>query len=577
MAQFIKSIRVKNFRSIVDQTFSLSEESLSIFVGSNDVGKSNVLKALNLFFNDNTDQGVKFRFDDDFSYFAEKGKGNTKEVLVELEIQPPRRLKNSKPVRWTKTWRRDVKDELKFKFYNNDEIEPKSGISQWLRKLKYRYVPAEKSMAYFPQLMSELHDVLNDVHASQFRNSSIQFVSGIQQVSEDLAQEIQNLIGLPSRIQAPSDFRTLFSSLDFGEDWGGNTYPLKRRGDGIRAWHIPIILKVMAKKEQEASASGRVNPDTIWGFEEPENNLELTNAYKLAQQIYKFSADIQIFLTTHSPAFYALGHKNFLKTKIYYLTKDENRITCLDNPEVSEIDREMGVLKLVTPYLIEEINKQKDLKKTLEELEKKVISSPVVILTEDKNTRLLETLFRSSGLTQYEIWTYDGSGNSNAAFSVVQIINRKSPDTHFIIHRDRDYLFDNEVSEIQEKAKRINCTLFLTEGTDVESHFLNTKYISCIGNISEVEAEKYINEATKNTRCKSLDKFSASVLNSKRTTESWAHSRFPEEYDSYPERYRHGKIVLNELKRIFQNTTGRNLPIGIEHECLSVPYIKQIL
>lgn len=45
----IKSIRIKNFRSIRNEFFSV--ENMNIFVGMNDVGKSNVLKALNLFFN----------------------------------------------------------------------------------------------------------------------------------------------------------------------------------------------------------------------------------------------------------------------------------------------------------------------------------------------------------------------------------------------------------------------------------------------------------------------------------------------------------------------------------------------
>ena len=45
----IREIRIKNFRSIVEATIPL--DNFNIFVGLNDCGKSNVLKALNLFFN----------------------------------------------------------------------------------------------------------------------------------------------------------------------------------------------------------------------------------------------------------------------------------------------------------------------------------------------------------------------------------------------------------------------------------------------------------------------------------------------------------------------------------------------
>jgi predicted ATP-dependent endonuclease of OLD family len=62
----------------------------------------------------------------------------------------------------------------------------------------------------------------------------------------------------------------------------------------------------MSDQEKRISIPGYVKPDTIWGFEEPENNLEFKYAFEVAEEIKKYSTDIQIFITTHSPAFYAL-------------------------------------------------------------------------------------------------------------------------------------------------------------------------------------------------------------------------------------------------------------------------------
>lgn len=56
----IKSIRIKNFRSIRNEL--IEAKNMDIFVGLNDAGKSNVLKALNLFFNGQIDYGVMFDF-----------------------------------------------------------------------------------------------------------------------------------------------------------------------------------------------------------------------------------------------------------------------------------------------------------------------------------------------------------------------------------------------------------------------------------------------------------------------------------------------------------------------------------
>ena len=46
----ISKIEIQYFRSVYRETIS-SVQELNVFTGKNDVGKSNVLKALNLFFN----------------------------------------------------------------------------------------------------------------------------------------------------------------------------------------------------------------------------------------------------------------------------------------------------------------------------------------------------------------------------------------------------------------------------------------------------------------------------------------------------------------------------------------------
>ncbi len=49
----IRRIKIKNFRSI--RNLDIEVTDLATFVGDNDSGKSNILKALNLFFNDVTE------------------------------------------------------------------------------------------------------------------------------------------------------------------------------------------------------------------------------------------------------------------------------------------------------------------------------------------------------------------------------------------------------------------------------------------------------------------------------------------------------------------------------------------
>ncbi|MCK5122992.1 MAG: AAA family ATPase [Candidatus Pacebacteria bacterium] len=70
--KIIEKIEIKNFRSFLgntedDRVEILELIDLNIFSGANDSGKSNVLRALNLFFNDEISVGEKFIFDRDFS------------------------------------------------------------------------------------------------------------------------------------------------------------------------------------------------------------------------------------------------------------------------------------------------------------------------------------------------------------------------------------------------------------------------------------------------------------------------------------------------------------------------------
>lgn len=79
---------------------------------------------------------------------------------------------------------------------------------------------------------------------------------------------------------------------------------LTARGDGIQSRHIPIVLKYIAQEDQKSRNKGSMKVCTIWGFEEPENGLELSMAFKMADEFDSYANDIQIFITTHSPAFY---------------------------------------------------------------------------------------------------------------------------------------------------------------------------------------------------------------------------------------------------------------------------------
>ena len=63
--KLLTNIRIEGFRSIREADIELDAD-LTAFAGLNNSGKSNVLRALNAFFNDETDPGQPLNVDSDY-------------------------------------------------------------------------------------------------------------------------------------------------------------------------------------------------------------------------------------------------------------------------------------------------------------------------------------------------------------------------------------------------------------------------------------------------------------------------------------------------------------------------------
>ena len=351
----ITEISIKNFRSIVNMNIDV--EQLNMFVGLNDVGKSNVLKALNLFFNNETDYNEKFAFESDFSQLFPQKSKKAKEIVIKIIFEVPQNYKGHGEYVWEKRWRKDglIKDEILTG--DGSSISSRSKVPNLLRKMVYRYVPAVKSKEYYKLLLIELYKAVSAAVDSPLKKSSDEFSHTLREYTASLSRLIFDYMGMQSQLSLPQNFSEIFETLMFQTKKENSKImvPLSQRGDGIQARHIPIILKYIADEDYKQSTSrGAVKINTLWGFEEPENGLELLKAFEMADQFVVYSEEVQIFLTTHSPAFYA--KKEERGVKIIYVKKNlENDATIAElNPSRQFMDENMGLMPLVTPYIVEQ-------------------------------------------------------------------------------------------------------------------------------------------------------------------------------------------------------------------------------
>ena len=380
----LKRIHIKNFRSIVDATIELDD--FNFFVGKNDSGKSNVLKAINLFFNERTDYDTPFNFAVDYSKFAKRSIHQAKEIMIALDVQMPATFKDGGIKTWTKIWRKEG-------LYNDNATELFSRGTKgttFLSRIKYMYVPAIKSADYFKYLLSQVYDSMTEVADSALKDLNKKYSSELQEITHGLSENLQNVLHMRSDIQMPRELSTLFKDLSFSTtDKFVKNVDLNQRGDGIKARHIPSILNFMQENMEENRAKNTVSYNFIWGFEEPENGVEYSLCYEMAEELYDYRKKCQLLITTHSPAIYAI--KNRDETRCYYVSKKESGATAYDTDiSVDEINQKIGLMPLIAPYLMEQKTKYDDELKNLENAieklqeEYKQATEQIVILAEGK-------------------------------------------------------------------------------------------------------------------------------------------------------------------------------------------------
>lgn len=401
----IKSIEINKFRSIKRIVCDLSD--ISVFVGKNDAGKSNILKALNLFFNNQTELGKQLNFAEDFNYNSKMPK-RADEISIKLTFSLPRNYwkNNGRWLVWEKRWREDGEVNLdeKDSFFGVKgdgktvvNITAKSNVRSLARRVNFVYVPAVRDYNYFDLLRIRIYKTMTKVATTSLEKASATFEDYIKNPLKQLVSDTQQKLGEQVVMSFPKNLENVFEKLDFLA--GENSVSLNKRGDGIKNRYIPLILNFIASNEKELAGKGAAPYTFIWGYEEPENNMEISNCMELCNEFSTYvQEDIsQIILTTHSPVFYNIKYKvQELETSVCFVQKVSLKDGTTVVPEKENIDSEMGTAaKMSDDYR----KLEKRLKEQHQELEnvKKILENqarkPCLFVEGATDKVILERLF----------------------------------------------------------------------------------------------------------------------------------------------------------------------------------------
>jgi hypothetical protein len=447
--------------------------------------------------------------------------------------------------------------------------------------------------------MYNLYDVLQKDTAAL----ESAFNEQVREQTALISQELSERLTIDSILQFKGSFRDLFNTLEFGSNDGKSM--LSQRGDGIKIRHIPIILQNIAEAELRENRSREPIASTIWGFEEPENNLEYDSAKKLAESFIeyvskvhfqdknysRYDEGIQIFITTHSPVFYTLSNSEDPRINSFYVKKQKDEssdIRPISSENSLALETEMKLLPLFElSKHWKNINKSIDsLRNEKLELERELESfndnCKCIFLTEDKKIGLVELLISSNGfnLDEVDLRTYKGCTNIGSAEVLNDYLKDKFGDRspQIVVHRDKDYSTKEEIEKELEKYSKLGIDLFITSGTDVESYFVRFEHLKyCLNDKEEEVLRKIIMQAKAEKKSKALDMLRLKEFGQNNQNKSSHLQSYMEQcYTENEECLFHGKEVYRRVKSLFQEKYKSNAMIDNASDFLSDKNLKLI-
>ena len=411
----IDKIEIQYFRSIYKVTLS-RVETINVLTGKNDVGKSNVLKALNLFFNNCIIESGDYIFERNYNLrrLEEVRKDTIKGkqfIQIKITFLRGNQYEKTLPEKFTitKKWNRDstipqITDNVEMLLSKsgkpyNDRV--RASLTRYLNKIKYIYVPAIKDQRIFENMLERLQSTIYEKKLADNETLKLSMSNLFESVSKttyELSEEFNAATGIESMIATPSNVAELYQTLSIITKSEGNLVLLEDRGDGIQVRYIPSILNYIALNSSEKF---------IWGFEEPENSLEFNMARKMAEDFYNiYKMKSLIFLTTHSPAFIDIGYMDEGRGFRCYKEGEATQVVSFEEAEKLELlEEELGyayILRDQYEQVKAMAQKNAEMQETVNKLqtELKIIQKPVLLTEGKTDAKILKTAWEK--LYSYE-------------------------------------------------------------------------------------------------------------------------------------------------------------------------------
>ena len=193
----------------------------------------------------------------------------------------------------------------------------------------------------------------------------------------------------------------------------------------------------------------------------------------------------------------------------------------------------------------------------------------VVVLTEDEKTKGLKSVLDSSGFDMRAtvVLPYFGATTIKNLRPLVNMIVSSNPTAKIVLHRDRDYLTDQEAEDWAKQVRALNVEPFLTDGTDVEACFLEPAHLAALNSSCDKEEfEQIISKVASDIEPKLIERFVNGRVEIERRNGNYGRlnvgqlaAEAPTKIAQNPIRFRHGKTMLAAVRQEFRIRYSENL------------------
>jgi predicted ATP-dependent endonuclease of OLD family len=309
----LTNITIKRFRSLMNVELKIENGQPITICGENNIGKTNVLEATNIFFNHLNEPSLYLPERDipHHIYYGRGGEAQNTEVIAKFTDS------DGFIITTKVTFKKDCTIEYIAKSTNPEQNIPdqKKLVSDVIKQFKYFYV--ESNNVDIPKLVSELFAsdglVKLDKKRSQqqrpldtLKKFQEEAQLALKDIEKELNSHLRQLNILPVNDLSPDAIKITFAEFDKLRDVvsrmtqvtidDGNDHSISSKGSGAQRTALLTLMNYIASN---------ANKQVIWGLDEPEIFLQPKAQKQLFKAIKRITREKNqcVLMTTHSQHF----------------------------------------------------------------------------------------------------------------------------------------------------------------------------------------------------------------------------------------------------------------------------------